>query len=163
MFIYSIICCCSVWLNMSDSLWLHGLQHTRLPYPSPSRRVCSNSWQSSQWYHPTISNSVGPFSCPQSFPASGSFLVHGLFTSVAKVLELQLQYQSSNEYSWLIPVGLTRLITLLSKGLSRVFNTTVQKHQIFGVQSSLWSNSHIHTWLLENHSIIMYMIHNYRK
>ena len=145
MFIYSTICCCSVWLNMSNSLRLHGLQHTRLPYPSPSPRVCSNSWQSSQWCHPTISSSVVSFSCPQSFPASGSFLVHGLFTSVAKVLELRLQYQSSNEYSGLTPLGLAHLIALLSKGLSRVFSsTTFKKHQIFGAQSSLRSNSHIH-------------------
>ena len=69
----------TVWFSHSvvpDSLRPHGLQHTRLPCPSLSPRACSNSWPLSRWYHPTISSSVIPFStCPQSFPASGSFPV----------------------------------------------------------------------------------------
>ena len=153
-FIYSTVCCFSIWLNMSNSLRPHCLQHTRLPYLSPSPRVFSNSWQSSQCCHLTISSSAVSFSSyPQSFPTSGSFLVHGLFTSVAKVLELQFQYQSSNEYPGLIPFKIDWFDSLTVQGtLKSLTSATVQKHQIFGAQSSLWSNSHIHTWLLKNHS-----------
>ena len=140
---------CSV---LSDSLWPHGLQHSRLPCPSPTLRVCSNSCPLSLWCHPTISSSVTPFSsCPQSFPASGSFPMSQLFTSggqsittstSASVLPMNIQ-------GW-FPWGLTGLISLESRGLSRVFSsTTVQKHQFFGAQPSSQSNSHIHTWPLE--------------
>ena len=119
----------------SDSLWPPGLQHARLPSPSPSPAVCSHSCPLSQWYHPTISSFVTPFfSCPQSFPASGSFLMSQLFASgsqsigasaSASVLPMYIQ-------DW-FPLGLTGLISLQSKGLSRVFsNTTVQKQPIFG-------------------------------
>ena len=142
---------------MSDSLWPHGLQHTRFPCPSPSPRACSNSCPLSQWCHPTISSSVTPFSsCLQSFLASGSFPKSQLFASggqsigaaaSASVLPMSIQV--------CIPLGLTGLISLLSKGLSRVFfNTTVQKHEFFGAQLSLWCSSHIHTWLLQNPILI---------
>ena len=118
--------------------------------PSLSPGVCSNSCPLSWWCHPIISSSVIPFSsCPQSFLASVSF--PGSLHQVAKVLELQLQQSvlPINIQGW-FPLVLTSLISLQSKGLSRVFsNTTVGKHQFFGAQSSLWSNSHIHTWLLE--------------
>ena len=128
------------------------LQHARLPCPSLSPRVCSNSCSLSQWRHPIISSSVFPFSyCHQSFPSSGSFPKSRLFTSgdqstgawaSTSVLPVNIQDWS--------PLGLTGLISLQSKGLSRVFSsTTVQKHKFFGAQPSLWSNSHIHTWLLE--------------
>ena len=137
---------------VSDSLPPHGLQHARLPCPLPSPGACSNSCPSSRWYHPTILTSVVPFSSwPQSFPASGSFLIIRLFTwggqsigasASASVLWMSIQ-------GW-FPLGLTSLISLQSKGLSRVFsNTTVQKHQFFSAQPSLWFNSHIHTWLWE--------------
>ena len=138
---------------MSDSLQPHGLQHTRLPCPSLSPGVCSNSCPLSQWCHQTISSSVTPFSsCPQSFPASGFFLRNQLFTSggqstgastSASVLPMNIQ-------GWL-PLGLTGLISLLSKRLfSSVFSsTTLWKHQFFGTQPSVWSNSHIITSLLE--------------
>ena len=136
---------------MSNSLELHGLQHARLPGPSPSPRICSNSCPLSRWCYPTISSSVTPFSfCPQSFPASESFPMSQLFASggqstgasaLASVLPMSIQ-------SWL-PLGLTGFI-LLSKGLSRVFSSTiVWKHQFLGTQLSLWSNSHICTRLLE--------------
>ena len=139
-------------LVMSDSLWPHGLQHTRHPCPSPTPRACSNSCPSSQWCYPTISSSVSPFSSRlQFFPASGSFPMSQSFASgdqsigvsaSASVLPMNIQ-------GW-FQLGLANLISLQSKGLSRVFsNTTVQKHQFFGAQLSLWSNSHIHTWLLE--------------
>ena len=73
-------CCCSL-TQLCLTLRPHGLQHTRLPYPSPSPRFCSNSCPLSQWCHPTISSAVIPFSCLRSFPASGSFPVSQLFTS----------------------------------------------------------------------------------
>ena len=105
---------------MSTSLRPHGLQHARLPCP-PSPGVCSNSCPLSCWCHPTISSSVAPLSfCLQSFPASGSFQRVGSSHQVAKVLELQLQHPSvlpMNVQDWL-PLGLTALISLLSKGLS---------------------------------------------
>ena len=130
----------------------HGLQQARLPCPSPTAGACSNSCASSRWCHPTTSSSVIPFfSCLQSFPASGSFLMSQFFSSggqsfgtlaSASVLPKDIQ-------DW-FPLGLTGWISLQFKGLSRVFSTTtVQKHQFFGTQLCLWSNTYIHTWLLE--------------
>ena len=139
-----------------DSLWPHGLQNVRLPCPSLSVRVCSNSCPLNQWCHSTILSFV-----PTSSPALNLSLHQGLFQrlgsfhQVAKVLELRsldFSISPSNErfllefplnsppMSW-FPLELTGLISLMSKGLSRVFsNTTVWKHQ-FGTQPSLWSNS----------------------
>ena len=112
----------------------------------------TNSCPSSRWCHPTISSSVVPFSsCLQSFPLSGSFLMHQLFTSGGQSIRTSASASVPpvNIQDW-FPLELTDLISLLSKGLSRIFsNTTVQKHQLFGTQPSLWSNSHIHRWLLE--------------
>ena len=135
---------------MSDSLRPHDLQHARLPCPSlSSPRVCSDSCPLSQGCHPTISSSVVPFySCSQFFPTTGSFPVIRLFASggqsigasaSATVLPMNIQ-------GW-FPLGLTGLISLQSKGLSRVFSSsTVWKHQLFSAQPSLLSNSHTHTW-----------------
>ena len=138
---------CSV---MSNPLWHHGLQHARLPCPSPSPRACSNSCPLSRWCHPTILSSVSSFSsCLQSFPASGSFLMSWLFTSGGQSIGVSASASEfpMNIQDW-FPLGLTGLI-FQSKGLSRVFsNSTTQKRQFFGVQPSLWSNPHIHTWLL---------------
>ena len=139
-------------LVMSDSLWPHELQHTRPPCPSPTPGAYSNSYPLSQWCHPTISSSVVPFSsCLQSFWASGSFQMSQYFLSdsqsigvsaLASVLPMNIQ-------GWL-PLGLIDLISLQSKGLSRVFSSsTIQKHQFFSAQPLFWSNSHIYTWLLE--------------
>ena len=131
---------------------IHGLQHASLPCPSPFPGACSNSCPSSQWCHPTISSSVVPFfSRLQSFPASGSFLMSQLFASGGQSIgaSASTSVLLMNVQGW-FPLGLTGWISLQSKGLSRVFsNTTVQKHQFFGTQLSLWSSSHIHTWLLE--------------
>ena len=122
------------------------------PFPSPSPGACSDLHTLSWWSHPTISSSVTPFSsCLQSFPASGSFPMSQLFASGGQGIEasasasvLPMNIQD------LFPLGLTDLISLLSKGLSRVFSSTkIQRHQFFGAQLYLWSNSHIHTWLLE--------------
>ena len=135
---------------MSDSLWPHGLQHARLPCPSPSPGVYSNSCPLSRWCHPTILSSVVSFfSCLQSFPASGFFLMSRLFASGGQSIRASASILPINIQDW-FPLGLTGLISLKSKGLSRVFfNTAVQKHQFFGSQPSLWSDSHIRTWLLE--------------
>ena len=133
---------CSVQFSrsvVSDSLQPHGLQHARLPSSSSTPGACWNSCSSSRWCHPTISSSVIPFSCLQSFPVSGSFKMSQFFASggqsigvsaSASVLPMNIQDR--------FPLGLTYLISLQSKGLSRVFSsTTVQKHQFFGTQLSL--------------------------
>ena len=142
---------CSV-TKSCPTLRPHGLQHIRLSCPSPSPGACSNSRPLSQWCYPTISSSVVHFSsCLQSFPSSQSFPVSQLFTSggqsigasaSASVFPMKIQ-------DW-FPLGLTGLISLQSKELSSLFSsTTVWKHQFFGAQPSLWSNSHNHTWWLE--------------
>ena len=137
---------------MSDSLPPHGLQHARLPCPSVSPRACSKSCPLSRCCHPTISSSVVPFfSCLQSFPASGSFPRSQFFTSCGQSIgaSASVSVLTRSIQGW-FPLQLTGLISLQSKGLSRVFsNTTVQKYEFFSVQPSLWSNCHIHTWLLE--------------
>ena len=124
--------------TVSDSLWPDGLQHARLPCPWSTPAAYSNLCPSSQWCHPNISSSVVPFSsCPQSFPASGSFPVSQLFTSGGKRIRASASVLPMNIQDW-FPLGLTGLIALLSKGLSRVFSsTTVWKHQFFGAQLSL--------------------------
>ena len=141
---------------MSDSLWPHGLQHSRLPCPSLSPGACSNSCPLSRWCHPTISCSVVPFSSRlQSFPASGSFPRSQFFTSGGQNIGVSASVSvlPMNIQDW-FPLGQTGLISLHSKGLSRVFsNTIVWKYQFFGTQPSLWSSSHICTWLLKNHSL----------
>ena len=143
---HKLLFSCSV---VSDSLQPCGLQHTRLPCPLLSPRVCSNSCPLTWWCHPTISSSVTPFSYPQSFPASGSFPVSQLFTLHGQSTGASASILPMNIQGW-FPLGLTGLISLQSKGLSRVFSRgTIQKHQFFNTQLSLWSNSHIHTWLLE--------------
>ena len=125
---------------MSDSLWPHGLKHTRLPCLSPTPGACSNSCPLSQWCHPTISSSVVPFSsCLQSFPASGSFPVSLFFTSGGQSIgaPASASILSMNIQDW-FPLGWTGWISLQSKGLSRVFfNTTVQRH--LSVLSFLYS------------------------
>ena len=108
--------------------------HARPPCPSPTPRVHPNTCPSSQWCHPTISSSVVPFSsCPQSFPASGSFQMSQLFPSGGQNIGVSASASvlPMNSQDW-SPLGWTGWISLQSKGLSRVFsNTTVQKHQFF--------------------------------
>ena len=118
---------------MSNSLQPHGLWHARLPCPSPSPRVCSNSYPFSRWCHPTISSSAAPFSsCLQSFPSSGSFPRSQLFTSSGQSMEFQLQHQflPGNIQGW-SPLGWTGWISLLTKGLSRVFSNNTVEHLPF--------------------------------
>ena len=125
---------------MFDSLWPHGLQHTRFPFPSPTPGVYSNSCPLSWWCHPAISSSVIPFSfCLQSFPASGSFQMSQLFTSGGQSIGVSAlaSVLPTNIQDW-FPLEWTGWISLQSKGLSRVFSkTTVQKQQFFGAQLSL--------------------------
>ena len=132
---------------MFDSLWTHRLPHSRILSPPLSPGVCSNSCPLSWWSYLTILSSTVPFSfCLESvFP---SIRIFQFFTSGG---QSSFSISPSNEYSGLISLGLTGLISLQSKGQSRVFSsTTIWKHQYFGAQPSLWSNSHICTWLLEN-------------
>ena len=117
---------------LSDSLWPHGLQYTRLPCPSPTLGACSNSCPSSQWCHTTISSSVTLFSFPQSFPASGSFSMSQVFASGDQSIGVSASVVAMNIQGW-FPLVLIDLISLLSKELSRVFSsTTVQNHHFFG-------------------------------
>ena len=139
---YKSVCCQSVYsLSYVHYLWPRGLQHARVPCPSPTPRAYSNSCASSQWCQPTISSSVIPFSsCLQSFSSSGSFPVSQFFASggqrigvsaSASVLPLDIK-------DW-FPLGWIAWISLQSKGLSRVFSntTTVQKCQFFSAQRFL--------------------------
>ena len=138
-------------LVVSDSLWPHRLHHRLRPCPLPSPEICPSSCPLHQWCHPAISSSNALFSfCPQSFPASGNFPMSQPFASddqntgvsaSASVLPMSIQ-------GW-CPIKLTGLISLLSKGLSEVFSSTiVWRHQFFSTPPSLWSSSHNCTWLL---------------
>ena len=137
---------------VSDSLRPHESQHSRLPCPSPTPGVHSDSCPSSRWCHPAISSSVVPFSsCPQFLPASESFPMSQLFTWGSQSIRVSplASVLPKNTQDW-SPSERTGWISLQSKGLLRVFsNTTVQKHQFFGAQLSSQSNSRIHTWPLE--------------
>ena len=141
---------------VSDSLWPRWLQHARIPCPSLSPRICSNSCPLSWWCYLTISSLMATFSsCLQSFPASGSFPMSLFFASGGQSIRASISASvlPLNIQGW-FPLGLTGFISLQSKRLSGVFSsTTVWKYQLFGAQPSLWSNSHIHTWLLEKPQI----------
>ena len=130
---------------MSDSLRPHGLQNAKLPCPSLSPGICSNSCPLSQWCHPAISFSVAPFSsCFQSLLLSGSFPKSQFFASVGQSIRVSASTSvlPMNTRDW-SPLGWTGWISLQSMGLSRVFsNTTVQKHQFFSARPFSQSNSH---------------------
>ena len=120
LYIFILYCFCSV-TKLCLTLQPHGQQHTRLPCPSLSLRVCSNSCPLSQWCHPTISSSVIPFSsCPQSFLALGSFPMRRLFVSGGQSTRTSASVFPMNTQGW-FPLGLTGLIILLSKGLPNDF------------------------------------------
>ena len=133
---------------MSDSVRPHGLQHTRLPCPSPTPRFNPNPCPLCWWCYPTISSSVVPFSsCPQSFLASRSFTMNQSVTASASASVLPMNIQG-----W-FPLGLTDLISLQSEGLSRIFSSTKTPRQQFLDPQPFWlSSSHIRTWLLKKHS-----------
>ena len=130
---------------LSNSLEPQELQHARLPCPLLSPWVCSNSYPLRQWFYPTISPSVTPFSfCLQSFPTSVSFRISHPFASGGQIIRASPSVLLMNIQGW-FPLGLTDLISLHSKALSRVFSsTTIWKHQFFGAETSLQFNSHIH-------------------
>ena len=130
---------------------MNHTQHARPPCPSPTPGVHPNPCPSSWWCHPTNSSSVAPFSCPQSFPASGSLPVSQLFASGGQSTEVSVSMSvlPMNTQDW-SPLGWTGWISLQFKGLSRVFSSTrIWKHQFISIQPSLLSDSHISTWLLE--------------
>ena len=152
----------SVWFSLavvSNSLQAHEPQHARPPYPSPTPGVYPNSCPLSRWCHPTISSSVVALSsCPQSFPASGSFQMSQLSASGGQStgVSASTSVLPMNIQDW-YPLGWTGWISLQSKGLSRVFSSTsVRKHHFFGTQPSLWSNFHIHIWLLKKPKLWLY-------
>ena len=131
----------------------HGLQHTRPAYPSPTPEAFSNSCPLSQWCYLTISICHSLLLHLPSFPALGSFPMSQLFISGGQGIGASASVLPMNTQSWL-PLGLTGLISLQSKGLSRVFSsTTIWKHHFFGPQYSLRFSSHIHTWLMEKPQI----------
>ena len=156
-------CCCSVDKSCLTLCNPENCKHARLrgpslsPCPSPSPRVCSNSCPLSQWWDSAILSSVIPFSsCPQSFPASGSFPTSWLFSSVGQSIgaSASASILPKNIQGW-FTLGVAALISLQSKGFSRVFSsTTVWIHQFFGTQPFLWSNSHICNdyWKKKTHS-----------
>ena len=128
--------------KISRSVSCPTLCDPRLLCPSLSPRICSISCPLNQWCHPAFS------SCPQSFPPSESFPMSHFFVSDSQSSGASASVLPMNNQDW-IPLGLTGLISLLSKGFSRIFfSTTIQKHQFFGIEP-LWSSSHIHTGLLE--------------
>ena len=137
---------------MSDSLWPHGLPHTRLPCPSVSPRVCPSSCPLNRWCLPSISFFVALFSfCLQSYSASGSSPMSQPFASGGQNIRSSASASilPKSIWGWFL-LRLTGLISLLSKGLSRVFSSiTIQKYQFFNALPSLLFSSHIHTWLLE--------------
>ena len=136
-------------------------RRSNLSIPTPG--ACSNSCPLSRWCHPTSSSSVIHFSCLQSFPASGSFQMSQLSTSGGQSIGVSASDLPVNMQDW-FPLGWTGWISLPSKGFSRVFsNTTVQKHQFFDTQLSLWSNSHISTdyWKRCPTSVVAWWLHSF--
>ena len=131
---------------MPDSLWPQGLQHAKLPCPSPSLGICSNSCPLSQWCHPPISSSVTPFSsCSQFFPESRSFPVNWFFASGGQSI-------GTSTSAPVLPMNIKYWFPLESPCCPRDspdFSSTTVQNQFFSAQASLWSNSQIHTWLLE--------------
>ena len=138
---------------MSKSLQPHGLQRARLLCPFLFPGVCSNSCSLNRWCYLAIACSATLLFCLQSFPASGSFPVSPLFASGGQSIgaSASASVLLMNIQNW-FPLGLAGLISLQSKGLSRDYNTTVEKHNFFGTQPSLWSSSFIQHDYWKNHS-----------
>ena len=148
--LYILFFCCSV-TQSYPTLQPNGLQHARLACPIPSPGVCCNSCPLSQWCHPTISSSIIPFSCLQFFTASRVLSNESVFESCSQSIRdsTSASVLPMNIQPW-FPLGLTGLISLLSKGLWIVFSTnTFWKYQLFDTQPFLLSSFHICTWVLE--------------
>ena len=137
-------------VRLFATIWTAACQASLSPHHLPE--FAQVPCPLSQWCHPTISSSVVPFSsCLQSFPASGSFLMSQFFTSGGQSIGISASASvlPMNTQGWFL-WGLTGLISLQSRGLSRVLSSTiVQKHQFFSPQPFLLYSSHICTWLLE--------------
>ena len=142
---------------MANSLRLHGLQQSMLPCLSSTPGVCPNSCPSNWWYNPTISSSATLFFfCLQIFPESGYFPISHLFASSGQSIGASASVLPMSVQGW-FPLELTGLTSLLSEGLLRVFSSSaIQKHQFFGVQTSLWSNSYILSHYWKDHSLWLY-------
>ena len=142
---------CELWVQfcrsvVSNSLGSHGLQHTRLPCPSLSPGVCSNSCPLSWWCHPTISSSTIPFFFSlQTFPSLRSFSVSCFCIRWPKYWSFSFNISPSNEYSGLISFRIDWSALLAVQGTLK----GVLQHQFFSTQPSSWTNNHIHSWLLE--------------
>ena len=136
---------------MYDSLWPHGLHHTRPPCPSPSPRLCSNSRPLSWWYHPTTSSSVTLLLLlPSIFSSIRVFSRESaLHIMWPKYWSFSFSTRPSNEYSGLISFRMDWFDLLAVQGTLKSLQHHVQKYQFFSAQPSLWSNSHIYTWPLE--------------
>ena len=142
---------------MSDFLRPHGLQHTRLPCPSPTPGACSNSWPLSRWCHPTISSSVVPFSsCLQSFSASGSFPLSHFFTSGGQSIGVSASafVLPMNIQDW-FPLGWTSLISLQSKGLSGVFSQHYSSKASILQHSALFIVQFSHPYMTTGKTIVL--------
>ena len=142
-------CYCSV-----DNLCLtsqpDGLQFARLPCPSPSPRACSNLCLISRWGHPTSHPLLSLLHLPSIFPSIRIFSNElALHIRWPKYWSFSISISPSNEYTRLISFRIDWIEFLAVKGLSGIFSNTIQKHQFFGAQPSVFSNSHIHIWLLE--------------
>ena len=136
---------------MSNSLQPQGQQHARLSCPLPSPGVCPSSCPSNQWCHPTISLSVALFPfCLQSFPSIRVFSNEStLYIRWPQYWSFSFSISPSNEYSGLTSFRIDWFDLLaVQRTLKSLLHTTVWKYQFFGTVPSLWSNSHIHTWLL---------------
>ena len=138
LFSFSVVSLCNPWTAAHQASLSFTISWSLLKLMSVKSVMPSNHLI---LYHPLL--------LPSIFPALGSFPMSWLFTSGGQSVGASASVLPMNIQDWL-PLGLTSLISLQSKELSRVFsNTTVQKHQFFGAQPSLWSSSHIHRWLLE--------------
>ena len=147
---------------VSDSLWPYGLQHARLPCPSPTPGACSNSCASSRWCHPAISSSIIPFSsCLQSFPTSESFPMNWLFESGGQSIgaSASTTFLLMNIQGW-FPLGLTDFLAVQRtlKSLPQHYNS---KASFFGAQP-LWFNYHIHISLSTSLKVKMKSISHVR-
>ena len=137
--------------DVSNSLQPHGLQHARLPCPSPTPRACSNSCPSSQWCHPTISSSVIPFSsCLQSFPASRSLPMSQFLASGGQSIGVSaLASGPSNEYSGLIPQGSPRILEWVTYLFSRWFSWPRNQTRVSCIAGRFFTNWAIRDWSLK--------------
>ena len=142
---------------MSNSLWPHGLQHTRPPCPSLSPRVCPSSCPLNQWCHPTISSSIAPFSSyPQSFPASGSFPVSWHFTSSGQGIGTSVSVLPMSIQGW-FPLGFTGLISLLSTARQWPHHNRQTGYRALISACSMWTRLFCWNWFINRDVLIPWL------